>query len=117
MKAMDRNTHIPTRRHTRRLAVILALALAATPLAAQEAPDRPANPDLAEGAEMLSQGLKKLFRGLMDELEPAGEAAEAGWNDLIDWLGDLSAYEAPERLPNGDIVIRRKEPLDTGTDL
>ena len=99
------------------LAACLALALAATPLAAQEGSDRPANPDLAEGAEMLSQGLKKLFRGLMDELEPAGEAAEAGWNDLIDWLGDLSAYEAPERLPNGDIVIRRKEPLDTGTDL
>lgn len=103
--------------HTRLGALALAVALSATPLAAQDSPERPANPDLAEGAEMLSQGLKKLFRGLMDELEPAGEAAEEGWNDLVDWLGDLSAYEAPERLPNGDILIRRKDPLDPGTDL
>lgn len=104
---------------TRTAAFALALAVAAMPLAAQDqdSPDRPANRDLAEGAEMLSEGFKKLFRGLLDELEPAGEAAEQGWNDLVDWLGDLSAYEAPEQLPNGDILIRRKEPLAPGTDL
>lgn len=109
----------PTRTATASALVALALALgiAATPLAAQDAPDGAANPDLAEGAEMLAEGFKKLFRGLMDELEPAGEAAEQGWNDLVDWLGDLSAYEPPERLPNGDILIRRKEPLTPGTDL
>ncbi len=95
----------------------LALAIAASPVAAQERETGPANPDLAEGAEMLSEGFKKLFRGLIDELEPAGDAAEQGWNDLVDWLGDLSAYEAPEQLPNGDILIRRKEPLAPGTDL
>ena len=98
-------------------ALAVAIALAASPLAAQEADTRPGNPDLSEGAEMLSEGFKKLFRGLLDELEPAGEAAEQGWNDLVDWLGDLSAYEAPEQLPNGDILIRRKEPLAPGTDL
>ena len=95
----------------------LVLALAATPLAAQDDAPRSANPDLAEGAQLLADGFRKLLRGLLDELEPAGDAAEQGWNDLIDWLGDLSAYEAPERLPNGDIVIRRKEPLAPGTDL
>ena len=98
-------------------ALALAVAVAATPLAAQDDSTGPANRDLAEGAEMLSEGFKKLFRGLMDELEPAGDAAEKGWNDLVDWLGDLSAYEAPEQLPNGDILIRRKEPLAPGTDL
>ena len=105
--------------HTRRIAgaCALAIALAASPLAAQEDGTRSGNPDLAEGAEMLSEGFKKLFRGLLDELEPAGEAAEQGWNDLVDWLGDLSAYEAPEQLPNGDILIRRKDPLTPGTDL
>ena len=97
-------------------ALVLALALA-TPLAAQDGTDQRSNPDLAEGAELLTEGFKKLFRGLMDELEPAGEAAEESWNDLVDWLGDLSAYEAPEQLPNGDILIRRKEPLAPGTDL
>lgn len=98
-------------------ALALALVLSAPPLAAQEDSPRTPNPDLAEGAELLSEGFRKLFRGLVGELEPAGEAAEQGWNDLIDWLGDLSAYEAPERLPNGDIVIRRKEPLPPATDL
>ena len=97
-------------------AVALALAVAG-PLAAEDGDSRTPNSDLAEGAEMLSQGLKKLFRGLLDELEPAGDAAEQGWNDLVDWLGDLSAYEAPERLPNGDILIRRKEMPAPGTDL
>jgi len=109
------NTRSPTR--TAAGALALALAVAATPLAAQDDADRPATRDLAEGAEMLSEGFKKLLRGLMDELEPAGDAAEQGWNDLVDWLGDLSAYEAPEQLPNGDILIRRKEPLAPGTDL
>lgn len=99
------------------LALALAAVLAASPLAAGDETTGPANPEIAEGAEMLSQGLRKLFRGLLDELEPAGEAAEQGWSDLVEWLGDLSAYEAPERLPNGDIVIRRKEPLTPGTEL
>jgi len=111
---MTRNT---SQTRTAALALALSLGVAATPLAAGDTTDRPANPDLAEGAELLAEGFKTLLRGLMDELEPAGEAAEQGWNDLIGWLGDLSAYEAPERLPNGDILIRRKEPLDPGTDL
>lgn len=94
----------------------LALILSAQPLVAQDRGEAPRG-DLAEGAEMVTEGLKRLFQGLMGELEPAGEAAEEGWNDLVDWLGDLSAYETPERLPNGDIVIRRKDPLVPGTDL
>ena len=28
-------------------------------------------------------------------------------------VGDLSAYHAPEVLPNGDIIIRRKTPQET----
>ncbi len=89
-------------------ALALTFALAATPLTAGNSDAGSDNPELAEGVEMLSEGFRKMFRGLMGELEPAGEAAEQGWNDLIDWLGDLSVYEAPEQLPNGDIIIRRK---------
>jgi hypothetical protein len=32
--------------------------------------------------------------------------------DLMDQVGDLSAYHAPEVLPNGDIIIRRKTPQE-----
>ena len=98
-------------------ALVLALVVSAQPLAAQDKDTPPVNPEIAEGVELLSEGFRKMFRGLLGELEPAGEAAEQGWNDLIDWLGDLSAYEAPEQLPNGDILIRRKPGAEPGTDL
>ena len=115
MRPMNMTSPIRTTAGALALAAAFSVALPANPLAAQEGGTSSGNPDLAEGAEMLSEGFKKLFRGLLDELEPAGDAAEQGWNDLVDWLGDLSAYEAPEQLPNGDILIRRKEPLTPGT--
>lgn len=93
-------------------ALLLAASLALTPLAgvADETPP-PANPDIAQGAEKLSEGLRLLFRGLMSE-------SQKSWDELVQWLGDFSAYEPPERLPNGDILIRRKVPLSPGeTDL
>jgi hypothetical protein len=31
--------------------------------------------------------------------------------ELITLLGDMQNYQAPEVLPNGDILIRRKVPL------
>ena len=30
--------------------------------------------------------------------------------ELADMIGDLGNYQAPERLPNGDIILRRKIP-------
>ena len=88
------------------VSIALAATLALHPLAAN-ADDAPApgNPELSQGAEMLSEGMKLLLQGLMSE------GAE-GWAQLSEWLDDLSLYEAPERLPNGDIIIRRRAPLD-----
>lgn len=83
------------------------LALAPNVVLAQDDATPTPNPDIAEGAEKLSEGLKLLFQGLMDE-------GQEGWEKLGDWLDDMNAYEAPERLPNGDIIIRRKEPLPEG---
>jgi hypothetical protein len=34
---------------------------------------------------------------------------------LQDALGNLNAYHAPEILPNGDIIIRRKTPAELVT--
>lgn len=83
--------------------LVLALALATGPALAEDQTPAP-NPDLSEGAQMLSEGMKRLLQGLLTE------GAE-GWDKLVDWLGDLSAYDPPERLPNGDIIIRRRVPL------
>ena len=85
------------------LPLTLALILAATPVAAgDETP--PTNPELSEGAEMLSEGMRLMLKGLL-----AGGAE--GWDRMVDWLDDLSLYDPPERLPNGDILIRRRAPL------
>lgn len=85
-----------------------AFFLAAAPAVAQDQDGAPRNPDLSEGAELLSEGMKLFLKGLMAE-------GEEGWGKLIDWLDDVTLYEAPERLPNGDIIIRRKEPLEPDT--
>ncbi len=65
---------------------------------------------MSEGMGLLEQGAKLLLRGLMDEMTPAME-------ELEEALRDLSAYEPPEFLPNGDIIIRRKEPLPAEPDV
>lgn len=71
-----------------RLAPILALTLA---LAA---------PARAQGPETDLQGL---LDGVLGVVNP--------WlSDLAEALGDLSGWHAPEVLPNGDILIRRRRP-------
>ena len=89
-------------------AVMLSLS---APLRAQE----PA-PDLRRGLEMLGEGARAALEGLMDDIGPLLE------DDVLAMLGrlgalvdDLSQYQMPERLPNGDILIRRAPnapPLD-----
>jgi hypothetical protein len=87
----------------------LVLLLAAAPATAEDN----GKSDLQEGMDLLSQGTRLLLEGLMKEFEPA-------LRDLEEAIGDLNAYHPPEILPNGDIIIRRKEPLpvepETGED-
>jgi hypothetical protein len=92
---------------TRFTALAAALMIAATPVMADDTPAPPRNPELSQGAEKLSEGMKLLLKGLLVE-------GEKGWADLLIWLDDMSQYEAPERLPNGDIIIRRKVPDEPG---
>ncbi len=59
--------------------------------------------------------MQQFLEGLLEEMEPAFEGmrgfmAEMGpaLGELMEEVEDWSRYEAPEVLPNGDIIIRRK---------
>lgn len=79
-----------------RLAFALTVALA-LPAAAQETapPER----------NLLDESARLLLERFLTEIDPALEALRKG-------LSDLNAYHAPEILPNGDIIIRRKTPVE-----
>ncbi|PTW44275.1 AAA+ family ATPase [Rhodovulum kholense] len=107
-----------TAAHAPLIALLLALSLAAPPVAAQDGAPLDgtggANDpgDLDQGLDLLGEGMRKLFKGLGDEIQPRmrdfAEAAEPVLSRLMDLIDDLDAYQMPERLPNGDIIIRRK---------
>jgi hypothetical protein len=88
----------------RTIALTLCLGLA-LPAAAQEAGTEGGATDMDEGFSLLEEGTRLLLRGLMAEMEPA-------LRELQGALQNLDAYHPPEVLPNGDILIRRKEPLE-----
>jgi len=99
------------------LAPILLAAVLALPAAAQDDPAAPAPLDGPRSEEpgLIGEGLRLLFEGLLKEMEPAldemGRAMrdlEPMARDLAALLGDVRNYDPPERLPNGDIIIRRK---------
>ena len=58
-----------------------------------------------QGRDLMSEALRLFMKGLMSEMEPAFE-------DLEGLLQNLDVYHPPEVLPNGDIIIRRKTPID-----
>jgi len=93
-----------------------------------------ATPALAEedrGLSIMERGAQMFFEGLLKEMEPAIEefsgladqmgpalrqfADEMGpkLTELLNDVEDWSVYEAPEVLPNGDIIIRRKPDVPT----
>ncbi|MEL6914242.1 MAG: hypothetical protein AAFP13_07050 [Pseudomonadota bacterium] len=100
----------------------LLLAALALPAAAhaQEAEEE------ERGLGLMERGAQLFFEGLMDEMEPAIEGFEGlardigpamrdmleqmgpAFAELMDSIDDLSNYEPPAMLPNGDIIIRRK---------
>ena len=98
-------------------AFCIALCLAVTPAVAQEE-----SSDLEEGFSLFEEGAKLIMRGMMEEMKPAlnqlqddlGLALtemEPALRELARMIGDVKNYHAPEMLPNGDIIIRRKAPL------
>lgn len=93
-----------------------AIVLLCVPATAQE--QEP--PSLMQrGAEMFFEGLRLEMAPALDDLQDLAEQAgpsllnfmtEMGpaFTDLLDQVEDWSRYSAPEILPNGDIIIRRK---------
>ncbi len=79
------------------LSTILFVCLAAFPATAQE--------DEPQGRDLMAEALRLFMQGFMAEMEPALE-------DLEGFVANLNAYHPPEVLPNGDIIIRRKTPLE-----
>jgi hypothetical protein len=74
---------------------------------------------MERGAEMFMEGILKEMapaigelEGLADQMGPALRmfVGEMGPKlaEILEQVEDWSAYEAPEILPNGDIIIRRK---------
>ena len=99
--------------------IALILSLVATPLWAED--PAPA-PEVEEGFSLMEEGAKLLLKGLMTEMEPAldemGKALskveptlkelQPRMMELLALVDDLTNYQPPERLENGDILIRRK---------
>jgi hypothetical protein len=105
------------------IATLTAGALAiATPVAAQDngdapqgAPEGPPEGDVTEGLGLLGDGAQMILEGLMEEMRPMLEEARPYFEDEVlpflnrmgELMDDVTSYELPERLPNGDIIIRR----------
>lgn len=98
----------------KRFALPVALLLCAAPVAAQDVEP--------EGPGLFERGAELMLRGLLDQLGPAINDVEAAMMVLGRVVEELGGYEAPEILPNGDIIIRRRDgeeglpPEDLPTD-
>ena len=75
----------------------------------------------------MERGMKLFLEGLMEEMEPALEGLDEIMRDfgpalaemmqemgpalseLMDQVDDMTNYEPPIMLPNGDIIMRRKD--------
>ena len=104
------------------VALTFALGLTFSPAIAQEQSDT----DTDDGFSLMEEGARMLMRGLITEMEPAiselregfeevgpaftefAQAVGPAFVELLNQVDDFRNYEAPEFLPNGDIIIRRK---------
>lgn len=105
-----------------------ALALNALPVLAQDAPAE-------DGPSLMERGLSMFLDGFRQEMEPAlgemsemlhkfGPAIAPAMERMLELVDDMTNYELPEMLDNGDIIIRRKPdaptvepPADEGVEL
>ncbi len=105
------------------LPLLLAAALA-LPVQAQDQPAPPTEDTPAEDtpAPMLEM-FERMLRGFMTEIEPQMRELERGLEALepeiqgfLDRMRGMAQYHPPEVLPNGDILIRRRQADDPPSD-
>ncbi len=101
----------------------IATTMAVLMLAVVPAAGQTGDETAEEGFSLLEEGARIIMRSMLDEVEPAlkdlqfelgqvlGEM-EPVLRDLANMIGDIRNYHAPEMLPNGDIIIRRKSPAE-----
>lgn len=107
-----------------RVSVIISVASAFllsgaffAPVSAQTGPVPPAQDETQqEGPIPLTDLFERLLRGFLSEAEPQLRELERGFSALepeiqrfLDELRGMTQYHPPEILPNGDILIRRRE--------
>ena len=79
---------------------------------------------MERGAQLFLEGILKEVEPAMEDLKDLAEEMEPALKDfansmgpaladLLDQVEDWSAYEAPEILPNGDIILRKKVAEET----
>ena len=103
--------------------IILSVALLAQPNIALAEDNEPS------GLSLMGRGAKDFFDGMKQEMAPAIEGlsdlgskvspalrnftAQMGpaFTELLNDVEDWSVYEPPQRMPNGDILIKRKPEL------
>ncbi len=78
---------------------------------------------MERGAQLFLEGILKEVEPAMKDLQALAEEMEPALKDFVDSMGpaladllgeveDWSAFHPPEILPNGDIILRRKQPAD-----
>ncbi|SMP21637.1 hypothetical protein [Shimia sagamensis] len=88
--------------------------------------------DDTAGRSLMEQGMELFLKGLQDEIAPTIEGFASlmeeigpGLQGFLEEMGpklgavfskveDWSTYHAPEMLPNGDIIMRKKTPEEIG---
>jgi hypothetical protein len=105
------------------LALICVLICSPALASAQAVPDT--GPSLMErGAQMFLDGMMQEMSPALEDLSELGEKIGPALRDFANEMGpalgsilesveDWSVYEAPEILPNGDILIKRKPEPET----
>ena len=97
------------RRLRRALGAAAVLALLAAPAAAQDQEEesgRPLDRRFFE-EQLLDKDMRQAIQNLIAAFGPV-------FQQFTEMMEDIPQYEAPEILPNGDILIRRKQPLKEG---
>ncbi|MBV7408923.1 MULTISPECIES: hypothetical protein [Roseobacteraceae] len=97
------------------------MAILAGSAIAQETEDERGLSLMERGAQMLMEGLMREMEPAMDDLQGLAEEFGPAMRDFATQMGpalrglleeveDWSVYHPPEKLENGDIIIRRKTP-------